>query len=297
MTSRERVLAALDHRPADKVPIDFGGHRSSGIAALAYPKLRKALGLPPRPVRVYDPVQQLAILDDDVLERFQVDTIELGRGFALEEKDWADWTLPDGTPCQMPAWALPERQENAVGHPLGQRPAAGPDAPGGHLLRAVLLALPRTRRSRPSGRSPEREHVVCGAESARPAGGRDRTASAGWPKGHASSASGPTGRSSGCSAATCWRPASSSTATTTSSCSWPATRGGRTSSSTGWWKSTWRTWSGSSPPSDPRSTSSCSATTWGCRTGRRFRRPCTGSSSSRGTRRCGGGRRNWPTSR
>ncbi len=111
MTPRERVLAALDHRPADKVPIDFGGHRSSGIAALAYPKLRKALGLPPRPIRVYDPLQQLAILDDDVLDRFQVDTIELGRGFALEEKDWADWTLPDGTPCQMPAWALPERQE------------------------------------------------------------------------------------------------------------------------------------------------------------------------------------------
>lgn len=111
MTPRERVLAALDHRQPDKVPIDFGGHRSSGIAAMAYAKLRKALRLPSRPIRVYDPLQQLAIIDDDVLERFQVDTIELGRGFALEDKHWADWTLPDGTPCQMPAWALPERQE------------------------------------------------------------------------------------------------------------------------------------------------------------------------------------------
>ncbi|MBU4272391.1 MAG: methyltransferase [Planctomycetes bacterium] len=111
MTPRERVLAALSHRQPDKVPIDFGGHRSSGIAALAYPRLRKALGFEPRPIRVYDPVQQLAIIDDDVLERFQVDTIEMGRGFALENKHWADWTLPDGTPCQMPAWALPERQE------------------------------------------------------------------------------------------------------------------------------------------------------------------------------------------
>jgi uroporphyrinogen decarboxylase len=109
--ARERVLAALNHRQPDKVPIDFGGHRSSGIAAMAYVKLRKALGLPPRPIRVYDPVQQLAIIDDDVLERFQVDTIELGRGFALDDKHWANWTLPDGTPCQMPAWALPERQD------------------------------------------------------------------------------------------------------------------------------------------------------------------------------------------
>jgi uroporphyrinogen decarboxylase len=111
VTPRERVLAAFDHRQPDKVPIDFGGHRSSGIAAMGYGKLRKALGLPSRPTRVYDPLQQLAIIDDDVLDRFQADTIELGRGFALEDKHWADWTLPDGTPCQMPVWALPERQE------------------------------------------------------------------------------------------------------------------------------------------------------------------------------------------
>jgi len=111
MTPRERVLSALNHQEPDRVPIDLSGHRSSGIAALAYGKLRRALGLEPRPIRVYDPLQQLAIVDEDVLERFGVDTIEMGRGFALEDEHWADWTLPDGTPCQMPAWALPERQE------------------------------------------------------------------------------------------------------------------------------------------------------------------------------------------
>ena len=102
MTSRERVLAALNHRETDKIPIDFSGHRSSGISAIAYPKLREYLGLEPRQVRVYDPVQQLAVVDDDVLDRFEVDTIELGRGFALDNSSWADWVLPDGTPCQMP---------------------------------------------------------------------------------------------------------------------------------------------------------------------------------------------------
>lgn len=111
MTSRERVLAALGHTEPDRVPVDFGGHRSSGIAALAYPKLRATLGLPERPVRVYDVVQQLAIVDDDVLDRFGADTIELGRGFALGDRDWVDWTLPDGTPCQVPAWCVPEREE------------------------------------------------------------------------------------------------------------------------------------------------------------------------------------------
>jgi len=113
MTPRERVLAALNHQEPDRVPIDFSGHRSSGIAAIAYAKLRRALGLPERPIRVYDPIQQLAIVDEDVLDRFHVDTIELGRGFALEDKHWVDWTLPDGTPCQMPRWAVPERLPGA----------------------------------------------------------------------------------------------------------------------------------------------------------------------------------------
>ena len=105
MTPRQRVLAAMNHRQPDRTPIDFGGHRSSGIAAIAYRKLREALGLPPRPLRVYDPIQQLAVIDGDVLDRFNVDVIEMGRGFARDDKDWSDWTLPDGTPCQMPAWA------------------------------------------------------------------------------------------------------------------------------------------------------------------------------------------------
>jgi uroporphyrinogen decarboxylase len=111
MTSRERVLAALEHRETDKVPVDLSGHRSSGIAAVAYPKLRKFLGLPDRPIRVYDVVQQLAVVDDDVLDRFGVDTIELGRGFAQDEQSWRPWTLPDGTACFVPAWTRIERED------------------------------------------------------------------------------------------------------------------------------------------------------------------------------------------
>ncbi|MFN7996143.1 MAG: uroporphyrinogen decarboxylase family protein [Bryobacteraceae bacterium] len=109
MTSRERILAALNHQEPDRVPIDLSGYRSSGISAVAYPRLRAALGLPPRSVDVYDPVQQLAIVHDDVLDSIGADAIELGRGFCLEDKWWADWVQPDGTPCRMPVWALPER--------------------------------------------------------------------------------------------------------------------------------------------------------------------------------------------
>jgi len=112
MTPRERVLAALNHVEPDRVPIDLSGHRSSGIAAMAYPRLRRCLGLEPRPVRVYDVVQQLAVVDDDVLDRFGVDCIEMGRGFALTDDDWKLWRLPDGTDCLIPAWTRMERRSD-----------------------------------------------------------------------------------------------------------------------------------------------------------------------------------------
>ncbi len=128
MTSRQRVLSAMQHRQGDRVPIDFSAHRSSGIAAIAYPKLRSYLGLEPKPVRVYDVVQQLAIVDEDVLERFGVDTIELGRGFALDEQSWKPWVLPDGTECLIPAWTPIERDngrwviKSKNGRVIGQMP-------------------------------------------------------------------------------------------------------------------------------------------------------------------------------
>lgn len=111
MTSRERVLAALNHDQPDRVPIDLSGHRSSGIAAMAYSALRRHLALPPRPIRVYDVVQQLAIVDEDVLEMFHVDTVELGRAFAVEDHYWTDWVLPDGTECLVPVWARPVMED------------------------------------------------------------------------------------------------------------------------------------------------------------------------------------------
>ncbi len=141
ITSRELVLAALEHRQTDRVPVDFSGHRSSGIAAIAYPKLRKYLGLPPKPIRVYDVIQQLAIVDEDVLERFGVDTIELGRGFALDDKSWSPWTLPDGTECFVPAWTRLERDART-----SQRSAASQSSKGRWVIRSesgrVLAHMP-----------------------------------------------------------------------------------------------------------------------------------------------------------
>jgi uroporphyrinogen decarboxylase len=131
MTSRERVVAALNHKEPDRVAVDFSGHRSSGIAPLAYARLRRLLGLKEVSLRIYDPIQQLAVVDDDVLDILGVDTIQLGRAFALDDADWADWVLADGTPCQMPVWAVPQRGQGewlirtSQGLALGRMPDGG----------------------------------------------------------------------------------------------------------------------------------------------------------------------------
>ena len=88
MTPRERVLASLDHREPDRVAVDFGGHRSSGIMAIAYARLKQALGITSGDVYVYDVIQQLAIVEEPVLDALGIDVVEMGRGFLLEPKDW-----------------------------------------------------------------------------------------------------------------------------------------------------------------------------------------------------------------
>lgn len=110
MNSRERVLAAINHQEPDRVPIDFGGHRSSGIAAIAYAKLKKALGITSGDIYVYDMIQQLAIVEPPVLDAIGADVVELGRGFMLDDKEWKPWVLPDGTSCKIPGYINIEKR-------------------------------------------------------------------------------------------------------------------------------------------------------------------------------------------
>ncbi|HEX9189064.1 MAG TPA: uroporphyrinogen decarboxylase family protein [Vicinamibacteria bacterium] len=125
MNSRERVLAAVEHRPVDRVPVDFGGHRSSGIMAIAYGRLKRHLGIASGDVYVYDVIQQLAIVEEAVRDELGVDTVEMGRGFLLDPGEWKDWTLPDGTPCKVPGYVSLERRGDdwyllsARGTPVG----------------------------------------------------------------------------------------------------------------------------------------------------------------------------------
>lgn len=114
MNSRQRVLCALNHHEPDRVPIDFGGTRQSGIAASAYHRLKGRLGID-TPTRVYDLYQMLAEIERPVLERFGADVIGLTRpavALGIRNEDWRSWRLFDDTPVEVPGGFHPETEPN-----------------------------------------------------------------------------------------------------------------------------------------------------------------------------------------
>jgi uroporphyrinogen decarboxylase len=134
MTSRERILAAIEHRQPDRVPVDLGATPSSGISAIAYGNLKRHLGpgCGTEPPRIYDVVQQLAQPEDAVLDRFGVDVLDLGRAFNTAPSDWHPVVLADGQPAQYPAWFRPEARPDgsfvarlADGTDIAHMPAGG----------------------------------------------------------------------------------------------------------------------------------------------------------------------------
>ena len=80
MEPRERILAALDHREADRVPRDFAGTRYTSIHSEAYGRLRPALGLPDADITIVDTTQGLAHIHDDILERLGADVALVSAG-------------------------------------------------------------------------------------------------------------------------------------------------------------------------------------------------------------------------
>ena len=118
MTSRERVLTALNHEIPDRVPIDLGGNQT-GIHKNAYRNLVQHLGIADE-VRIMDAVQQLAVPCEPVLERLRVDTRYIRAGAAAtwkggivqatrDSREWQDltdefgirWSMPEDAPHYM----------------------------------------------------------------------------------------------------------------------------------------------------------------------------------------------------
>ncbi len=157
MTSRERVLAALNHEQPDRVPIDLGGNQT-GIHRNAYMDLLDHLGIQDE-VQIMDAVQQLATPCEAVLERLRVDTRYIAAGAAadfkggieINERDgrtWHDlvdefgvrWSMPDDEPLYMDITHHP--LANATMDDIKATPFPRGDDPGRFVgLRDQALAI------------------------------------------------------------------------------------------------------------------------------------------------------------
>lgn len=104
MNSRERVRAALAHKQPDMVPMDLGGCGQTGMNASTVFQLRKALGLPEKPISIAEPYQMLGKIDLDLLEKVGGDVVPLWNPTNLmgtSPRCNQAFAMPDGTPTLM----------------------------------------------------------------------------------------------------------------------------------------------------------------------------------------------------
>lgn len=127
MTSRQRILNALQHREADRVPRDLGGTESSGMTALALHKLQTHLGLPGA-IKVFEPYQYVAYINADLRQRFKIDAANL----TPEPAAWTPRHNPAGFDVLLPQlWREDTAADGATvvlgadGRIVARRPAGG----------------------------------------------------------------------------------------------------------------------------------------------------------------------------
>ncbi len=99
MNPRERVLAALNHRAPDRIPIDFGGTATTGIHVSCVAALRDYYGLEKRLVKVHEPYQMLGWIEDDLKNAMGIDVegaVPYKTIFGFPNENWKEWRTPWG---------------------------------------------------------------------------------------------------------------------------------------------------------------------------------------------------------
>jgi uroporphyrinogen decarboxylase len=105
MTSRERVLRAVNFQETDRVPIDLGGMKASSISVRAYNRLKATLGIQTK-TRIWDPKFMIASVEEAVMQRFHLDILPLDVSSAeydiCPDNEWVPMSLYDGAEGLMP---------------------------------------------------------------------------------------------------------------------------------------------------------------------------------------------------
>ena len=112
MTSRERVLRTVNFQAADRVPIDLGAMKASGISVKAYNQIKTRLGMQ-TPTRIWDPKFMIASVEEAVMRRFHLDVAPLdvssAPNDAQPDSKWLPSTLYEGAEGLLPPGTCVER--------------------------------------------------------------------------------------------------------------------------------------------------------------------------------------------
>ena len=151
MSSRERVSLALQHKEADRVPLDLGASGVTGMHVDTVYGLRQALGLdnPGTPVKVIESYQMLGEIGPDLMDLLGVDVIGLGTPatlFGFRNEGWKPWTTFAGTPALVPGGfnTEPEPNGDILMYPEGDKsaPASGRLPKGGFYFDSIIRQPP-----------------------------------------------------------------------------------------------------------------------------------------------------------
>jgi len=107
MTPRERLQAVLEHRPVDRLCVDFGAGGQTGIGCCAVHRLREAvLGRSDHKVKVSEPYQMLGEIDEELRKALGLDVVGVHPPtdmFGVRQEGWKPFTMPvDGTEVLVP---------------------------------------------------------------------------------------------------------------------------------------------------------------------------------------------------
>ena len=141
---------ALQHKEADRVPLDLGATTVTGMHVSAVYGLRKALALDPpgTPVKVVEPLQMLGEIKLDLVEALGIDAVRLagtGTSFGFKLEGWKEWRTLDGTPALVPEGfnTIPEPNGDLLQYPQGDRSAQ----PSGRMPKGGLYFDPIFRQA------------------------------------------------------------------------------------------------------------------------------------------------------
>lgn len=104
MTSRERLIATINHIEPDRCVVDLGSNGQTGMNVSTLYRFRKALGLDSHRLKVIEPAQMLGEIEDDLLKLVRSDVIGLwntGNFYGFKNENWKEWEMDDGTPVWM----------------------------------------------------------------------------------------------------------------------------------------------------------------------------------------------------